>query len=58
MTHYLQRHLQLLQLRCVQVQDTEEFVLDEHLDVSLSPCGILVEEIKRQAAYPLFWQGT
>lgn len=29
-----------------------------YLDVSLSPCGILVEETKRQAAYPLFWQGT
>lgn len=29
-----------------------------YLDVSLSPCGILVEETKRKAAYPLFWQGT
>lgn len=52
------RHLQLLQLRCFQVQNTEEFGSDVYLDVSLSPCGILVEETKRQAAYPLFWQGT
>lgn len=55
----LKHHLQLLlQLRCVQVQDTEQIVSEEHLDVSLSPCGILVEETKSQAAYPLFWQGT
>lgn len=36
----------------------EEFGSDVYLDFSLSPCGILVEETKKQAAYPLFWQGT
>lgn len=39
-TSLAKHRLELLQLRCVQVQDAE-FV---HLDVSLSPCGILVEE--------------